>query len=234
MANQTYLPRADKDKVVWFKNFVSKLNLYSATLGFTAPELTAISNDSLMLTYMVDMVEVFKSESSKRVAYKNLLMHGEIGTPISNVPAVPPLPAAPTAVPAGVFKRMAKTVQRIKNHSNYNDAIGQDLNIIAPVSTEDVSAMKPQLKPAHDAGRPRIKWRKGEADSIDLYVDRHDGKGFVFLANDSQPDYIDTCAVPSGLSSVVWDYKGIYKITDEHVGEFSDAISITVTKEVMV
>jgi hypothetical protein len=235
MANQTYLPRADKDKVVWFKNFATKFsNLYGASLGFTAPEITAINNDAVMFTYIVDMVELFKAESAKRVAYKNMLANSDIGTPISNVPAVPPLPVAPGAVPAGIFKRLAKTVQRIKNHPAYNEAIGQDLNIIAAVNSVDVAEMKPLLKPGLDAGRPLIKWKKGDADSIDIYVDRKDAKGFVFLANDSQPDYVDTFELSPGIDTALWSYKGIYKIADEHVGEFSEPISITVTRNVNV
>ncbi|WP_028978597.1 hypothetical protein [Sporocytophaga myxococcoides] len=49
-----------------------------------------------------------------------------------------------------------------------------------------------------DAHRPIIKWKKGPADSIDIYVDRKDGKGFVFLVNDSTRDYVDNHPLPTG------------------------------------
>jgi hypothetical protein len=229
MSNQTYLPRADKDRVVWLKNFNTKFSLYATSLGFSPAEATGITNDTTMFTYIVDMVELFKNEQGKRVAYKNLLVNGDLSTPVSTIPSVPALPAAPPAVQAGIFRRLAKTVQRIKNHPAYNNAIGQDLGIIGAVNVIDTETMKPILKGALDAGRPIIKWKKGDADSIDIYVDRNDGKGFVFLANDSHPDYIDTFPIPA---TAIWEYKGIYKIADEQVGEFSDAISITVTKQV--
>jgi hypothetical protein len=226
---QSYLPSADKDRVVWLKNFSAKFTPYATSLGFIAADATAIANDTTMFTYLVDMVELFKSEQGKRVAYKNLVSNGDLSTPVATVPSVPALPAAPAAVPAGIFKRLAKVVQRIKNHPNYNDAIGQDLGIIASPNTIDIETMKPVLKGGLDAGRPLIKWKKGDADSIDIYVNRNDDKGFVFLANDSQPDYIDTLPLPV---SGIWEYKAIYKIADEQVGEFSDIIAITVSKQV--
>jgi hypothetical protein len=89
--------------------------------------------------------------------------------------------------------------------------------------------MKPTLKGGLDAVIPLVKWEKGDADSIDIFVDRNDGKGFIFLANDSQPDYIDTFPIST---TATWEYKGIYKIADDHVGEYSDGIAITVTKQV--
>lgn len=77
-----------------------------------------------------------------------------------------------------------------------------------------------------------IKWLKSVADSLNIYVDRRDGAGYKFLANDTVPDYIDTQAIPAGQNSAVWDYKARYRVGDEEVGVFSDVITITTTKNV--
>ena len=82
------------------------------------------------------------------------------------------------------------------------------------------------------AGKPEIIWKKGNADSIDLYVDRNDGKSFVYLANDANPNYTDNTQLSDGSNMSEWKYKGIYRIKDEQVGDFSDVISIVVKKEV--
>ena len=66
---------------------------------------------------------------------------------------------------------------------------------------------------------------------VHIYVDRKDGQGFVYLANDSQPDYLDTFPVPAGVASAVWEYKAIYRIGDDQVGQFSEAVKVTVTKQ---
>lgn len=74
-----------------------------------------------------------------------------------------------------------------------------------------------------------IVWTKGDADCLEIWVDRGDGKGFIFLAIDSQPDYPDTTAsLPATGASAVWKYKGIYRLADEQAGQWSDIISTTV------
>ena len=95
----------------------------------------------------------------------------------------------------------------------------------------DIPNLKPMLTSRLDGGRPMIIWFKGPADSINIYVDRKNGKGFVYLATDSQPDYLDPFPMRDDVPAVVWDYKAIYRIADEPVGQFSDVISVTVTKQ---
>lgn len=99
-------------------------------------------------------------------------------------------------------------------------------------SSFEPNALKPILKSALDANRPLIIWNKGVADSLDIYVDRQMNDNYVFLANDSQPDYLDTFPLPIGVNSAAWRYKAIYRIGDEQVGKFSDPITVTVTKQI--
>ncbi len=76
------------------------------------------------------------------------------------------------------------------------------------------------------AGHPVISWRKQGMDSLELWVDRGDGKGFVFLAIHTVPGYTDTSSLPT--PGAVWKYKGIYREADVQVGQWSDVASITV------
>ena len=155
---------------------------------------------------------------------------GPIGTPAPSVPAAPVLPVAPTAVEPGIFPRVAKLVKRLKSHPNYTANIGEDLGIEGAEHTVDIFNLQPKLKGGLDAGRPRIIWNKDVADSIDIFVDRDLTGNFEYLANDMEPDYIDTFQLPAGVNSAVWSYKGMYKISDERVGLISEPINITVTK----
>jgi len=74
-----------------------------------------------------------------------------------------------------------------------------------------------------------INWVKQGMDALELWVDRGDGKGFVFLAIDSILDYTDTAAMPPAGQSALWKYKGIYIQADQRVGQWSDVVSIPVT-----
>jgi hypothetical protein len=57
-------------------------------------------------------------------------------------------------------------------------------------------------------------------------VDR--GSGFVFLAIDTVPDYLDTAALPAAGASAAWKYRAIYRLSDERVGQWSNVASISV------
>ncbi len=144
------------------------------------------------------------------------------------LPTTPALPAAPPAVPPNIFGRNSALAARIKKHPAYTEAMGQDLGIIGAEQTIDYTSLKPVLQITLQAGHPVLGWRKQGMDSLELWVDRGDGKGSVFLAIDTVPDYTDTAALPAAGASAVWKYKGIYRESDEQVGQWSVVISTTV------
>ena len=65
-------------------------------------------------------------------------------------------------------------------------------------------------------------------DGLELWVDRGDAKGFVFLAIDTIPNYTDTQAMPPAGQSALCKYKAIYLQADQRVGQWSDVVSIPV------
>ena len=124
-----------------------------------------------------------------------------------------------------------KQVKNIKTRDGYNDDIGEVLGIIGDEHVVDPTQLKPAISAQQTPQGILINWLKGDADAIDIYVDRKDGKGFVFLARDTEPDYVDTVAIKEeGVKSAVWDYYAVYVISDEQVGKVSDTISVTVAK----
>jgi len=84
------------------------------------------------------------------------------------------------------------------------------------------------LAASFQAGKPTIEWKKGDSDGIQLIVDRGDGNGYHWLANDSTPDYPDTEPLPPLGQSATWKYKAIYLLDDEQVGQWSDELVVTV------
>ena len=229
--SNNYLPSGDNDRVTWLNNFYGKLPGYAPTLGITATEVTSVADDTAMFTYTVNISNVYKQTAQNMVAYKSLLKHQQLSTgPLGAIPGLPPIPPAPTAVPAGVFDRIAKLVARIKSSANYTNSIGQDLDIIAAPIVVTTATMQPTLRVSLDAGRPHIKWPKGNADALDLYVDREDTAGYILLGRFISPEYIDTYNLPSTMPLAQWDYKAIYVIGNNPVGLYSPAESIIVKK----
>ena len=126
-----------------------------------------------------------------------------------------------------IYGRLAAGVRRLKEHPAYTPAIGQDLGIIGADDPIDPNTMKPVLTLELQAGHPNVKWAKSGMQGVDLYVDRGAG-GFVFLARDTVPDYLDTFALPAPGASAVWNYKAIYVQNDTQCGQWSDVSCLSV------
>jgi hypothetical protein len=64
-------------------------------------------------------------------------------------------------------------------------------------------------------------------DGLEIHVDRGTGVS-ALLAFDTEPDYLDTAALPASGASAAWKYKAIYRLHDTQVGQWSDVASIGV------
>lgn len=227
-----YIPDSDPGKAEFLNNLAAKIGTHAATFGIGPAEAASLKNDAAMFKYLLDMQEAFKTFKQNISAYKNMLRDGEDSGSPHPLPIMPALPLPPALVNNDIFGRARKLVARLKTHNNYSEAIGEGLGIIGDEHIVDIHELKPVLKSRLDAGRPVIIWKKGVAESLDIYVDRRDGKGFVLIATDSQPDYIDKYPMPKDKESVVWEYKAAYRIGDKQVGHFSDTVLVTVTRGV--
>ena len=226
-----YLSTTDQGKADFLDNLGNKIPSYQVTLGLTPADVTSVQNDAAMFNYLLDMQEGYKTAKQDISKYKNALRDGPLGISPNALPIAPVLPVAPALVNDGIFIRIYKLGARIKAAPAYTEAIGEALGLVGDEQVIDIPNLKPVLKHRLDAGRPMIIWKKGPADAIDIYVDRKDGGGFVFLVTDTFPDYLDTFPVPAGVQTAVWDYKAVYSINDEQVGQFSDPMPVTVSRQ---
>ena len=160
------MPSADQDRLIWLNNFAGKFASAATPLGFVAADVTSVNNDAAMFTYLVNLVETFTTAKEQRVQYKNLIKDGPLGKVAGAVPTASTVAAAPTAVAAGIFPRIAQLVQRIKNSPTYNEGIGRDLGIIGADQSADSVMFKPVLKLVMKGGQVEIQWAKGNADAI--------------------------------------------------------------------
>ena len=92
----------------------------------------------------------------------------------------------------------------------------------------DFSTLKPLLKLKLNGGQAFVGWdwqgQSAYLDLVEIQVNR--GTGYVLLATDTTPGYLDTFAAPAGGAK--WTYKAIYRVGDQRVGQWSDEASITV------
>jgi hypothetical protein len=172
-----YMPKGERDREGWLSNFSSELQVYGAGLGISPATITSVENDYLAYKFMLDTEDLFKAKMHERTKYKDTLFNGALGTAIAAYPASPVLPASPVQVAAGIIHRVEALVQVIKGSPGYSEAIGQALKIIAPGKTPgDLTPLeKTELKPVgkiveNSAVEIKIKWAKGDADGVIVYV----------------------------------------------------------------
>lgn len=229
MAKEHYLPSTDAEKVTWLQNFAGKLSGYSVTFGLTTADTTSVNNDWAMVNYMWGLLTGSRTRMQEITAYKQAVFNGGAEPALGAVPTgYTGSNSPPSVVLPDVFGRIAALVARLKTHSGFTTAIGEDLGIIGPEATVDANALKPSLDVVPVAGGLcEVRWKKGKASAIEIEVDRGTGAGFVFLAIDSIPHYTDTHTLPPGTAAV-WKYRAIYRIGDERVGQWSDLFTCAV------
>jgi hypothetical protein len=228
MSKTYYLPSDDNGKGAWLNNFAAKLPTYQAALGLTPDDVASTTADAAFFDYVLKDQTQVAAYSQQWTAYKNAARNGS-GPALGDFPVPPVFPTTvPAMVAPGIIGRATALVARIKPAPGYTDSIGQALQIIGADHPVDPTTLKPILYVTLDAGVVDISWLKQGMDALELWVDRGDGKGFVFLAIDSIPDYTDTAAMPPAGQSALWKYKGIYIQADQRVGQWSDVVSIPV------
>src|SRR6185369_13458017 len=127
----------------------------------------------------------------------------------------------PTAVTGGVVDRFAALAKTIKLHPSYTNEIGQDLGIVGPVSSIDLTTVKPTVSFIMIAGKPVARWIKQGLDGIEIWKKNSSGT-FVFVDFDPHPDWTDNSTLPATGASALWEYKFIYRENGVQVGQWSD------------
>jgi hypothetical protein len=130
----------------------------------------------------------------------------------------------PTGVPAGTETRFRSLTQTVKQNTTYDLPTGHALGIEgSAITPPNLTIIAPELNATVSGNRVLVDWGFGGnaafLDMIRLEVDRGDGKGWVFLANDTTPGYIDTEPFPA--TATKWSYRGIFMLDDAQVGQWS-------------
>jgi hypothetical protein len=225
MPKSYFLPKNEPGKRAWLQNFAAKLPTYAATVGVTPAEVAQEAADDVFFNYVCDAHAAHTNTTHDWTAYKHQAAHGDN---LGDIPVTPTPGTPPPLVPPDIFGRATMLAVRIKNHPNCTEAIAQDLGIIGAEVIVNPTSYQPILTLSLNAGHPHIGWPKLGMDSLDLWRDCGDGKGFGQLTITTNPDYMDSSPLPAAGASAVWKYKGSYRFNDLQVGQWSDVATIGV------
>jgi len=222
-----FMPTTDNGKADMFDHFAAAMPRYAPLLDVSAVDVATLKADADAFRYTLHTQADVLAYGQHWTAYKNALRDGGSGSADWPI-LLERLNPVPSAVNPGIIPRLTALVAHIKTHKNYTPAIGQDLWLIGSTQVIDSSTWKPILTVQNQASHPIIIWTKGQASSLEIWVDRGDGNNFVLLNINSAPNTTDNSPLPALGASAIWKYKAIYRLHDEQVGQWSDVVSVSV------
>lgn len=203
---------------------------YATLLGVSTAQLATLAADAAYYAYVVACQQTMQNAAQQWTAWRDYIRDG--GTPPSSgKPLAPTLPDSVDAVLMGIEARFRALVKQIKASAGYNEAIGEALGIEGAAQTgPDLSTIQPDFSVSLVGGQVFVDWTwQGQSqflDAFEVQVDRGDGKGYALLAHDTTPGYTDTQPLPAAPGK--WTYRGIYRVGDDRVGQWSNPVSVMV------
>ena len=221
-----YVKDNDLEFVSQLSNFKDKLPAYQTVLGLDAAVITSVTDDATFMAFAVTAIDTAKSYAQGWTSLKDDARGGKGTTPIASFPTPVDVTTPPTAVNPGIEDRFRSLVQQIKANPAYTEAMGEDLGIVAPQDTTELTA--PKLTVKLEGGVPVISFVKSKSDGIRLYSKRGSETEFTFLAVDTRSPYTDSRPNLTPDTAETSQYYAYFIRADEQVGSQSDVVEISV------
>ena len=225
MKKNYFMPNAIGERVLWLNNFAAKLPMYIGKYGIDSADMNNQIDGAASYAYWVQYRNQYQEYQKKLTQFLIELSSGTANQSVMPTPPATPPPVAEVA--PGVITRALYWANRIKNHSTYTEADGQDLGLEGvQVASRPSESTKPviSLRMAA-AGHPEIVWSKQEMDALEIWKAAGDG-AFALLDIDLMPNYTDTTTLPPVVTT--WRYKAIYRKDSAQFGQWGDVVSINV------
>jgi hypothetical protein len=238
MRQQRYFPGRTNNQIPWLRNFAAKLPGYETLLSLPPAHVDACVASCLYVVYVLEQwlaaVRVFGPAATEAV---DLLMSGSGPTavvlPVFTAPA---LPEGVASVPPGALNRLFDLVTVIKNSPGYNNAIGEDLGIVAPAPGD--GAFAPDTQAAPGVRLQVIRGETCEAVKINFIkhghqgvcIERQRGDGaWEFVAIDTESPYLDDLPLLAAGQPEVRKYRLRFWDKGTPNGDWSDIATVTVS-----
>jgi hypothetical protein len=203
MPDHDYLPRADCDLLLWHDHLVDALRTTGASLGVPASELAQLIAANQTLHAHVAAVADTAAKAAAAVADKEAYREKLAG-------------------------ECRALVRRLKVHANYTPGLGQSLGIVSGRPALDTATLQPRLELTADPGHVvTIAYPKAGTDGINVYGRRTGEDTWTLLGRSTRSPYIDRRAPRQPGVREEREYKAVYMLDDEEVGQASNIATIT-------
>jgi hypothetical protein len=222
MSSNSFFPSTEAGQIVWLTNYALKLPVNAAGCGISEAEITSTVND---VGYYVWMLQhwhpAVQRDAKEATVFKQLMVSGN-GSDSASFPQLTSFPEPPPMPAPGIQKRLFSQIARIKASLNYNEAVGQNLGIIALSNT--VEHPVPEFTATVELGavgsRVRIDFNKYGHDGIWI-ESRINGGEWAFLAIDTVKPYLDERPLLAGNIHETREYRLCWWDKSEAHGEWS-------------
>lgn len=206
MAKKDYLTKALDRLVTWLTNFFDNIDSIGATLGLTPAQITEVK------ARITDFKTKYQDQVQKDGDYK------------ASVEAT----QASIKVCLSDSGGVRDLVGKMKKHDDYTEALGETLGVIGEEHVPDSFNAKPELKDKSEGGNIKLGFNLYEWDGLNIYRDRDEGAGMVFLARDTDSPYYDTTPKLDPTKPEKRMYQAYFVDGDNQIGLPSDIITIIV------
>lgn len=201
MAQQDYIPPKDADFIGWHDHYKDEVANLKTTFGLTDPEVAAVAADNAASHTKLTASNAAKAAAQTANEQKN-------------------------ATFKTVKKNARALAQRLKRHPAYTPALGEQLGIIGPEDSTDLSESKPTLTvDESQPGKLTIGFNKSISHGVNIYSRRGSETVFTFLARDTESPYVDNRPPLVGGTLERREYQAVYVLNDEEIGQRSDTAS---------
>jgi hypothetical protein len=216
--SKSYYPTDRAGQIKWHKNFAKEFSKVGGKLGFSQAEITNAVNDC---NYAVYILETLGSEIETNPGHAGrAVLEGQSAGSYVDLPGGS---GAPPAVRPGIDTRRQARVERIKAHSSFTDAIGEQLKILS--GKLDPKKYKAELgQPRQTGPNVTIPFRKagGGVSGINLYRQAKGEKSPQLVGFFFRTPAIDTTRGLSGQLT----YTARAVLNEKEIGQPSDAVTI--------
>jgi hypothetical protein len=228
-----YLPLKETELDTWLLNFSTKMTDSGNQHGFSGDEVKRINDDYVALHSLVQGSETIRVNQSEYVAYKKIIISGGANDPVPGFPTMttPTVPGVVGTIESGIVERIRAFVKRLKASANYNEAVGQDFQVINPTGDKFVAATaKPVLKIKALANSiVEISFVKGESDGIELEIQRGSESSWTRIGKFIKTPAEDDTPTITPNTPEVRRYRARFLEGNKPVGLFSDIGSVVTT-----
>ena len=228
MTKTYFLPNGDKEKLVWFNNFNLKLIAYATLLGILAPALLIVSNDYKAFAYMMAFKTAVKKFAKATTLFLRKLGKASPETDPAAYPTFPSVGTVPTAVPVGIFPRIAILVRQLKANPDCTDFMKEDLGIVGTDIDPAFATVKPDLTMTITGGFVKGSYKRKLTSGIHLESMRGAEADFSYLLTANKTTMLDTR--PNLVAGVAEKrhYRAWFIVNDVVVGLASNIVTISV------